>query len=265
MKKWLVILGTTALLAACTAEEPTDQTTENSQNETTTEQNDTNNKEQAATNDTKKDEDKAATAAKDDSTLKLEEEKKVEDKQEQTKKEEQQAKLEKVDFTKYFLQNGKKAFYLGEGIEFATYNVQTNWLNDKYVQHIQDDGAVLVQRIYRITDTAIEVVVDETIQGDKLETPSIEWLDNVKAMDTLLKAPLKKGTTFGNWEITDTNATVETPLQTFKNVIVVEDKEEDYLDTRYYAEGFGEIKSIYHMQMEENEEYNIVSTLEKVQ
>ena len=159
MKKWLVILSASALLAACTAESPEDETTAKPQKPTT---------EQTTTKET------------EETTKAPETEKETPKKEQDMTKEKDKdadANTQTLALKEYFLADGKKAHFQGEGIEFATYDVQTKWLNDNYVAHYVNNGGVEVQRIFRITPTTIELVVDEVIQTEKPDVPKIEWLE----------------------------------------------------------------------------------------
>lgn len=245
MKKWFAILSATALLAACTAE---------SQDETTTTA-----KPQKPTTEQTQPEEKTETKPTETAEQPKEEEKKPE-----AEKPADKAPSTTVALADYFLKDGKKAHYLGEGIEFATYDVTTKWLSDKYVAHYVNNGGVEVQRIYRITDTAIELVVDEVIQTTKPDVPTVEWLEKVKPLEIILQSPLKKGAKFDKWTVVKTDEQVITPVATYNDVIVLEDKGKDYVDTRYFAKGVGEIKTVYTMEMDNNETYKTISTLDKI-
>ena len=246
MKKWLVILSASALLAACTAESPEDETTAKPQKPTT---------------------EQTATKATEETTKAPETEKETPKKEQDTTKEKDKdadANTQTLALKEYFLADGKKAHFQGEGIEFATYDVQTKWLNDNYVAHYVNNGGVEVQRIFRITPTTIELVVDEVIQTEKPDVPKIEWLEKVKPLEIVLQSPIKKGATFDKWTVVKVDEQVITPAGTYNDVIVVEDKGKDYVDTRYFAKGVGEIKSVYTMAMDNNETYKTTSTLDKI-
>ena len=249
MKKWLVILSAASLLAACTAESTEEQTTAKPQKPDT---------EQTET--VKKPEDKPLETAEKPAEVEKDKEK---DKEE-VKKPADKATGEQLPLKEYFLKDGKKAHYLGEGIEFATYDVETRWLSDNYVAHYVNNGGVEAQRVYRITDTAIELVVDEVVQGTKPDVPKVDWLDKVKPLEIVLQSPLTKGSKFDKWTVVKTDETIITPVATYNNVIVLEDKGKDYTDTRYFAKGVGEIKTVYVMDMDNNETYRTTSTLDKI-
>lgn len=254
MKKWLVILGAASLLAACTAESTEEQTTAKPQ-KPDTEQTDT----------VKKPEDKPLeTAEKPAEVEKGKEKDKEEVEKPAGEKPADKATGEQLPLKEYFLKDGKKAHYLGEGIEFATYDVETRWLSDNYVAHYVNNGGVEAQRVYRITDTAIELVVDEVVQGTKPDVPKVDWLDKVKPLEIVLQSPLTKGSKFDKWTVVKTDETIITPVATYNNVIVLEDKGKDYTDTRYFAKGVGEIKTVYVMDMDNNETYRTTSTLDKI-
>lgn len=247
MKKWYLSLAFIAVLAGCTSEKPDDDATTKSTttNDTTTEQNDTIKS---------TDNDDASANATEDTTNK-------EVKEEATAT----TNASTIDFKKYFLADGAKASFLGEGMEFAAYTLETHWLNDKYVATYKNDGATKSQQIYRVNADNIELVVDDSFELEP-ETPTIGWLDKTEAMEVVLQAPLEKDQKFSEWQVIATDQTVETPLQTFTKVIEVQRKGKDFTEQRFFAEGFGQIKSVYTMEIEgSHEPYIIISSIEKVE
>ena len=52
-----------------------------------------------------------------------------------------------------------------------------------------------------------------------------------------MQKPFEVGTTFNQWTIVETDATVETPYQQFEHVLVIEMKENDFTNRKYFAEG----------------------------
>ncbi len=59
--------------------------------------------------------------------------------------------------------------------------------------------------------------------------------------------------------------TLETPYQTFENVFVLEETSEDFINRKYFVEGFGEVKRESIMQIEGEEDFIVTSTLEKIE
>src|SRR5690606_38994968 len=108
------------------------------------------------------------------------------------------------------------------------------------------------------------VVVQEEGEANDTEKPNEDELDKMETLYIYLQLPLEKGATFDGWTVMDDANTLETPVQTFSNVITIKKENEDESITRkYFAEGFGEIKREFIIK-EENQEFNVTSTIEKI-
>ena len=93
---------------------------------------------------------------------------------------------------------------------------------------------------------------------------NLEQLESMQPLETYLATPIKEGTTFGKWTIVEVGTTLETPYKTFENVFVIEEVQEDYVNRKYFAENYGDIKSEFIMQTDEDEPFIVTSTLEKM-
>lgn len=180
--------------------------------------------------------------------------------------EKDEPKEEKIDFTLYFKPADSTAYFIGEGNEFATFNVKTIWLSEQYAANVEDNGGVLMLRIYRLLEDKIEIVLEEVIEGmpDEVTYPEVAQLEEMEAVKTYLAAPIEVGTTFDNWTIVKVGETLETPYKTFENVFVIEETGENFINRKYFVEGFGEIKRESIMQTDHDEEYIVTSTLESI-
>ena len=179
---------------------------------------------------------------------------------EPTDKEDEEAKVNLADF---LMKDGAEAEFKGEGNEFAQYTAKTQWLNDQFVNVYEDNGGTIMLRTFRIDKNKI-VVVQEEGEAYDAYMPSEEELKQMEPLYTYLQLPLDKGEKFGGWTVTESAATLETPLQKFTDVIVIEKKEESGgLNRKYFAQGFGEIKREFIMK-EGDEEFVVTSTIEKV-
>lgn len=172
-----------------------------------------------------------------------------------------------IDFKRYFKPDGSTAYYLGEGNEFATYTEKTIYLSSEYVATIIDNGGATTMKIYRILDDRIELIANDVIDvlPETQEFPNVQDLDDLEAIETYLTGPLKVGTTFGKWTIVETNITLETPVNTFENVFVLEEQGEDYLNRKYFVEDYGVIKEEFIMQIENEDEFVVTSTLKNIE
>lgn len=171
---------------------------------------------------------------------------------------------DKKSLSDFFMSNGTSANYAGEGNEFAGYRSRTQWHNDSTVSIFEENGGTTMLRTYRIEDDAIVLIKE---QGEYYEefNPTDEELNSLSPISTYLQLPLEEGTTFNNWEIISVNEEVETPYQTFTDVIVVEKTEENgSINRKYIAENYGEIKREF-TSIEGDQEYIVSSTLESVE
>lgn len=168
------------------------------------------------------------------------------------------------DLTKFFKPDKSTAYFLGEGNEYATYTEKTTWLSDQFVGTIVDNGGVTVMNIYKIGDDRIEKIMFEPID-EGATFPEIEELESMEPIETILATPIKVGTTFGKWTIVETGTTLETPYKTFENVFVIEEVGEDYVNRKYFVENFGDIKTEFIMETDQEEEFIVTSTLESIE
>lgn len=176
--------------------------------------------------------------------------------------------VEEIDFAKFFMKDNSTAYFIGYGNEYATYTVHTKWLSDRYVALTENNGGAVMQKIYRITENnKVDLIYNEIVEDFPYEItyPTINELDNLSLIETFLNGPIEIGKVIGRWEIVQVETTVETPYQTFDDVFVLEETTDDFINRRYFVEGFGEIKreSIMHIGGDE-EDFIVTSTLEKI-
>lgn len=169
--------------------------------------------------------------------------------------------IEQIDLKDFFMKDGTIVKYKGEGNEFAQMKVKTQWLYDRYVNLYIDNGGTVMLITYRIDEDKI-VILQKVPEAYEMVTPSEEELNQMAPLYTHLHLPLEKGATFGAWTVTDTTATLETPLQTFQDVIVLENQFEDGSMVREsFAKGYGLIKSEYIMK----DGYTVSSTIAEIE
>lgn len=172
-----------------------------------------------------------------------------------------------VDLSQFLKPNQSTAKFLGEGNEFATYIEKTTHLSHRYVGTIVDNGGVTMMTIYKINEDQIEIIFKEPVDivpPKEATFPKIEELDSMVAIETYLAKPIEVGTKFGPWTIVETGATVETPYQTFENVFVIEEVGDGFVNRKYFVEGYGDIKTEFIMETDQEEEFIVTSTLESI-
>ncbi|MCG3087977.1 hypothetical protein [Sporosarcina cyprini] len=164
----------------------------------------------------------------------------------------------------YFLQDGSIAHFLGDGNEYATYTLRTEWLDDHHVNVYEDNGGMEMLRSYRLGDNQITLLQQEPSDAEGVAT-TLETIRDMQPIGTYLQFPLEKGDTFDKWTVTATDAELDTPLQSFQDVVIIEHTYEDGAVSRvYFAEGFGEIKREYSHKTDDNE-FKVTSVIESIE
>ncbi|MCT6925355.1 hypothetical protein [Metasolibacillus sp.] len=161
----------------------------------------------------------------------------------------------------FFKEDGSTAFFEGEGNEFASYTEQTFWLSSDYVHVRIDNGGATINKVYRITGTAIELIFQEVEDVAQFDEAA---LDTYQVISTLLKAPIDIGQSEDNWTITDTSAPIDTPYRTFDDAIVIVKEVENITETNYYVRGYGLVKSVTEM-VDGDEAFVVSSTLKELE
>ena len=168
------------------------------------------------------------------------------------------------DLHTYFMPNQSIARFEGMGNEYATYTLKTQYLYDDYIGTLEDNSGTVVQRIYRVEENRIVKIFEEA-EAYEADFPPFNELESMPELETYLSLPLEEGTTFGGWTIEQVDGTLETPFQTFTDVIMLSQKGEDQsVIEKYFVEGFGEVKRVFRMPGGEGEEFEVTSTLQSV-
>lgn len=163
----------------------------------------------------------------------------------------------------YFLPDSSKAQFKGTGNEYADLDIDYAHPYKNYVIVHENNGGSLIRYIYKIEDDQI-LNLEQKVVDLKEDFPSLQEIEKMKPNGIYLKKPFEVGTTFDNWEIVETDVTVETPYKTFNSAFVIESKSEDVINRKYIVEGYGEVKRDSVMKMANGEEYQVTSTLASV-
>lgn len=163
----------------------------------------------------------------------------------------------------YFLPDGSKANYKGEGNEFAQLKIVVAQPYENYFVIHENNGGAFIQRIYKIETDKISIV-KETMIDAKQEFPTLVQLEALKPIGVYLQKPFSVGSAFGDWTIVQTGLTIDTPFKTFDDAFVIEKKDKDSVIRKYFVQGFGEVKRESIMKSANGEEFIVTSTLESV-
>ena len=167
---------------------------------------------------------------------------------------------ETMDLADFFMPDGSIVEFEGEGNEFASYTQKTEWIDDQYVNIYEDNGGTTVLYTFRVTDGQVDVIRREG-EMYKEDQATAEELDKLTTLYIYLKLPLEKGAKFDDWEVVEVDGTLDTPYDTFKDVIIIEKDEDDILTRLYFARDYGEIKREVVM---EDESMTVTSTIKNV-
>ncbi|MCZ2256940.1 hypothetical protein [Sporosarcina sp. G11-34] len=165
--------------------------------------------------------------------------------------------------SEFFLPSGTNAHYKGEGNEFAELDIEVTVLDESHVVVDEDNGGVSSRTIYQIQEDKISILSSEPIDFDD-PMPTSDMISKMIPLEIYLQKPFEVGSSFGKWTIIETDATTETPFKTFNDVIVNEMDEDDFINRKYFAKGFGEIKREAIMITENNDDFIVTSTLQSV-
>lgn len=163
----------------------------------------------------------------------------------------------------YFLPDGSKANYKGEGNEFAQLKVEVAQPYEHYFIVHENNGGAFIRRIYKIDTDKIEILEQKTVDAIP-DFPSRDQLESMNPIGIYLQKPFSLGTVFDKWTIVETGVTVETPYKTFSDAFVIEEKGKDFVNRKYFVQGFGEVKRESIMKSANGEETIVTSTLESV-
>lgn len=169
-----------------------------------------------------------------------------------------------ISLSHFFMPDNSVAQFKGEGNEYASYSLTTYYPYENYVITYEDNGGTVVQRIYNIQKNKI-ILIAKNEEAYEHTIPSLAELQAMQEIEEYLATPFEVGAVFNDWKITSITEKLETNLQTFNQVIVMEKANEDgSIMRKYFAENFGEIKREFIMQ--EGDEQTIVSSvIESVQ
>ncbi|MER2037727.1 MAG: hypothetical protein ABS944_06250 [Solibacillus sp.] len=159
---------------------------------------------------------------------------------------------------KYFKADGDVAYFLGSGNEYATFIETTTWLNEDFVEVMEDNSGATMRNIYHISEDAIELVFEEMVDASKTEL-TINQLNTFAPISTLLKWPLQNGETFEGKTVTF-HSQFKTPYTTFENVIQITEPLENGENQDFFAENYGLIAQIYKTE----DGYEVISLLASI-
>jgi hypothetical protein len=150
----------------------------------------------------------------------------------------------------YFpLEVGSRWIYVGYGNEYAQYNEEIMYSQDKSYQSIVENPGTNLVKVYTEGEEEIRITYEQGEVYDR--TNVLEQQSNVNHI--VLQGPVSVGTSWQNdgydYEITTTNMSMKLENKIYKDIIEVKitprdrnNKTEMY---RYYAKGVGLVRLVY--------------------
>lgn len=164
----------------------------------------------------------------------------------------------------FFPPDGSIAYFQGEGNEFASFTLQTTYLDPQHIAQVEDNGGVTLLKIYRITDSKIELIYREPVDSNP-RLPSSTEVAAYPVLETVLQQPIQVGTSFQGWTIQSITAKVDTGTKVYSNVIQVTRTEDQFTTTNYFAHGVGLIKKEDRIESDQEQPFVVTSTLQKIE
>ncbi|KAB2337687.1 hypothetical protein F7731_08830 [Cytobacillus depressus] len=165
----------------------------------------------------------------------------------------------------YFPKENKTYMFRGEGNEYATYSETFYNKTDSYLPSIVENGGTRLLRIYQLTNNSINLVYEQPEFYDE-KIPSFNDLKSKFNPVPILQTPLKEGNSFNNWNITAIDAELDLPIGKLKNIIVLEQQDDENKSTvrSYWAPNFGKVKQEFISNESETEEFTVTSELKEI-
>lgn len=181
-----------------------------------------------------------------------------------TAEDKQPVEQKQTSLLSYFPADGSTAYFQGEGNEFASFTLRTTYLDPQHIAQIEDNGGVTLLKIYRITDTNIDLVYREPVDSNP-SLPSAAEAASYPVLETILQKPLQVGTSFQGWTIQSTTATVDTGTNIYQDVIQLTRSKDQMTTTKYFVKDIGLIRIEDTMETDQDEPFVVTSILQKIE
>lgn len=184
----------------------------------------------------------------------------------------EEAKEERLHTAQGFFGDEGMRHYKGEGNEFAGSEEKVTHIGDDYVLIERNNGGAASRDYYTAKDGIIYLLQTGVIEDENAAILTEEELDGLDRERAIVNVDAKDGETFDHLDdqtftVEATDATVETPFETFKDAIkLVHEKEENgetVTMTRYYVPGYGLVKEEYEA-LGDDSSMKVVTELESI-
>ena len=147
----------------------------------------------------------------------------------------------------FFKEDQTRAIFREEGNTDISYIEETYWLSESYVKTLVEKDHKTWNSIYRITENTVEIIYEGVAELDA----TVAELEQMPAKGIFLSLPLEVGTSFEGWLITDVDVEIETPFETFDQIMVLTKENGGEEIRRFFAPGFGLVKETSTVEKEE--------------
>jgi len=152
-----------------------------------------------------------------------------------------------------------KYVYEGEGMEYASFTVFTEYTSENQIQQRVDNTGTVMAQVMTIADGKVTMTYSS---GESYYRENC--LGKTNTEEVLLAEPIEEGT---QWTLPDgrtrkiggTTVAISTPAGDYETVEVITENAES-TDTRYYAKDVGLVKAVYQA-----DDYTISSTLATIE
>ncbi|WP_107925213.1 hypothetical protein [Lysinibacillus parviboronicapiens] len=182
----------------------------------------------------------------------------------ETTNSEKPAEQQSHNLASFFPPDGSTAYFEGQGNEFASFSLQTTYLDDTHIAQIEDNGAVTILKVYRLTDSAIVLVYKKAVDSHP-SLPTAQEAASFAIIEPMLQLPFEVGNSFAGWTIQSTNASVNTGTNIYQDVIVLTRTADTITTKKYFAKGVGLIRIEDTMKTANEEPFVVTSTLQTIE
>lgn len=170
----------------------------------------------------------------------------------------------------FFMPDNTLATFHGVGNEYAPYTKVTHYLNEEYVRVYKDNGGVLLETVYQVTTDGIREVYSATHDSMEDEVYTLDQIKTIPAERVVFTLPSAIGGTFSDYKLVDKNASivledVVNVQSELENVIIFERKDKEYIETIYFAKGYGEVKNVFNVIQNGEVAMTVTSHLVKIE
>lgn len=160
--------------------------------------------------------------------------------------------------------DGSTAYYVGQGNEFASFSLQTTYIDDTHIAQIEDNGGVIMLKVYRLTDSAIVLIYKAAVDNTP-SLPTAQEAASFPVIEPILQLPFEVGNSFAGWTIQSTTATVDTGTKIYHDVIQLTRTKDTMTTQKYFAKDVGLIRIEDTMQTDNEEPFVVTSTLRTIE